>query len=119
MESHISYSERMKERKRIISEIDTIKEEITNCDYKINTIKREIEELKKKIKNFEKELSYYQSEKQKLENKKRDHKANYLMYINPVGECEGHEVENGLLGMKRDINMKVTDYLSDAEIRQV
>jgi chromosome segregation ATPase len=119
MEDHLSYSERMKERTRIISEIDAVKIEITKWDDRINEIKVEIEEFKRKIQNLEEELSTCKSEKETLIEKFTELKEKYIRDGIPVLENERYEIENGLLGMKRDINLKIAEYLTDDKVRQV
>jgi peptidoglycan hydrolase CwlO-like protein len=50
MSKDLSYSERMKERQRIIWEIDSVKNMIKDCDKKSEKIKYEIESYKQNIK---------------------------------------------------------------------
>jgi type III secretory pathway component EscV len=90
----LSYSERMKERNRIISEIDPLQ--------------LKLESLKEKTR-----------EKRKLEKKINKLKEKYIRNGIRVPENEGYEISNGLLGMKRDINLKLTDKLDDDKIKQV
>jgi hypothetical protein len=38
-----------------------------------------------------------------------------MIYVNSVPEKEGYEIDNGLLEMKRDVNLKLVFYLADDE----
>jgi SMC interacting uncharacterized protein involved in chromosome segregation len=119
MEQNMSYEERMKEREMIISEIDGVKAEVENWDRKMDEINIEIEGLKQKIKNLHKEQEKHKKEKSKLLKKINDLEAILIKNGIPVPENGGFEISNGLLGMKRDINMKLTDYMTEEQIRQV
>jgi predicted nucleic acid-binding Zn-ribbon protein len=107
---NMSYEERMKERKRLISEMDSI-------ELKVKDWERKIEEIKNK-KILEKELENTQSEKSEFERQLRELEKTYIKNGIPVPE-EGYEILNGLFGMKRDINLKLTKYLDNDKIRQV
>jgi predicted nucleic acid-binding Zn-ribbon protein len=109
---NISYEERMKERRRLITEIDSI-------ELKVKDWNRKIEKIKNKIEILEKELEIIQNEKSQFDRQLRELEAIYNKQINPVGECKGYEILNGLLGMKRDINLKLTEHLDDEQIRQI
>jgi chromosome segregation ATPase len=121
MEKRLSYEERMKERRRIISEIDAALLKIEDLDRKVNEKKNEIENLREKMKTVEKEIEAFEKEKsdheKKINNLKEKHMKTGIPA--PEGESEGYEIANGLLGMKRDINIKTTEYLDDEKIKQV
>jgi predicted nucleic acid-binding Zn-ribbon protein len=108
----MSYEERMKERRRLISEIDSVK-------LKVKDWNKKIEEIKKKKKISKKELENIQNEKFQFERQLRELEKTYIESGIPVPEKEGYEILNGLLGMKRDINLKLTEHLDDEKIRQV
>jgi chromosome segregation ATPase len=102
---YLSYSERMKERERIVLEIDSKKSEI--------------EKLNKKIKNLEKELKNWKIEKENLEEMMNKLKEDYISKGIPVPSEGEYEIRNGLLGIKRDLNLKLIKDLEDKEIQQV
>jgi predicted nucleic acid-binding Zn-ribbon protein len=101
----LSYEERMKERRNIISKIDEIRPKLQH--------------LKEKMENLEKELKVCQKKKLDFEKQISDLEAIYMKDINPVREIKGYEVENGLPGMKRDINLKLVKHLDEDKIREV
>jgi chromosome segregation ATPase len=111
----------MKERRKIISEIDATLLKIEDLNRKVNEKKQEIENLRKKMKTVEKEIEAFKKEKRDLEKNIRDLKEKHMKAGIPVpeGESEGYEISKGLLGMKRDINIKTTEYLDDEKIKQV
>jgi predicted nucleic acid-binding Zn-ribbon protein len=109
---NMSYEERMKERRRLISEMDFVKTKVKDWN-------RKIEEIKNQIEILEKELENTQSEKSEFEKQLRELEKTYIENGSPVPEEEGYEILNGLLGMKRDINLKLTEHLNDDKIRQV
>jgi predicted nuclease with TOPRIM domain len=106
---NMSYEERMKERRRLIAEMDFVKTKVKDWNRKIEEIKNKIEILEKELKNIQNEKSEFETELKELEK----------TYIIPVPEKEGYEILNGFLGMKRDINLELTEYLDDDKIRQV
>jgi septal ring factor EnvC (AmiA/AmiB activator) len=101
----LSFEERMKERKRIISEI--------------NTSESKLEKIKKKINDLEKQLENSKREKTELENKIINLKQEKLKNGIPVPEIGEFEIKNGLPEMKRDINLKLVYYLDENKIREV
>jgi predicted PilT family ATPase len=156
----------MRERKRLLLEIESIEYEVRDLEKKTDEINLEIydynkkvyeidrkheeykaiikdieKELKEKIKEFEKLIA------EKMENIQKEPKAKIRklkkkltdciierknlkdkikeiisIYVEngiPVPENEGYEISNGLLGMKRDLNLILTGHLSEEEIRQV
>jgi predicted RNase H-like nuclease (RuvC/YqgF family) len=105
MEKNVVYKERMKIRIKMIE--------------KINGDEKKIEELRKKAEKLRKELSETEAEKKRLENEVAYAKENYVKLGIPVPEKEGYEVLNGILGMKRDINIKLTKKMDETEMRQV
>jgi predicted RNase H-like nuclease (RuvC/YqgF family) len=100
-----SYKKRMIERRNIISKMDVIRPKI--------------QKLKENMENLEKQLEACQKKKVDLEKQLGDLEAIYMKDINVVGESEGFEIENGLSGMKRDINLKLVEHLDEDKIRQV
>jgi hypothetical protein len=108
---NMSYEERMKERRRLISEIDSI-------ELKVKDRNRKIEEIKNK-KILEKELEIIQNEKSEFERQLKELEKTYIKNGIPVPEKEGYEILNGLFGMKRDFNLKLTEHLDDDKIREV
>jgi hypothetical protein len=109
---NMSYEERMKERRRLISKIDFVKTKVKDWD-------RKIEEIKNKKKISKKEQKIIQNEKLEFERQLRELERTYIENGIPAPEKEGYEILNGLLGMKRDINLKLTEHLDDEQIRQV
>jgi predicted nuclease with TOPRIM domain len=102
---NMSFEERMKERKRIITMIDEIKSKI--------------EELKNKIAQLEEELKNCGTTKLNLEKKVNDLKEEYIQKGIPVPSDGNFEILNGLLGAKRDVNLKLISGLRDEKLRQV
>jgi hypothetical protein len=119
MEESMSYEERVKERRRIISEINGGELEVKDLEKELEWKIKEIEDYKTKIKNHGKEIKDLEKEKTELEKKIETLKEKHLRIGIPVPEKEGYEIENGLLGVKRDINIKTTEYLNDKKIKQV
>jgi DNA repair exonuclease SbcCD ATPase subunit len=112
-EKGLSYIERMKERQRIISELNNY-----NC--KLEKLKQRIEDNKQKMEDIKKELEKSNSEKTKLENYIKDLNEELIKNGIPVPEETGkYEISNGILGMKRDINLKLILYLYNDKIQQV
>jgi hypothetical protein len=93
MDETLNNMKKMKKRLNIISEIRFIKTKVKFCNCN--------------------------AEKTKYEDRIKELKTMYMKLIDVVGECEGYEMENGLLGMKRDINNKLTFFLNDEKIREV
>jgi seryl-tRNA synthetase len=163
---NMSYKERTKERRRLISEIDSIELKLKDWDRKTDEINSEISDYNKKldeikekhdefkmkikeienefkekikefekkfeekienvekkpklkIKNLEKKLKDCITEKNELINNINEIKSIYIRNGIPVPEGKGYEILNGLLGMKRDINLKLTEHLDNDKIRQV
>jgi seryl-tRNA synthetase len=113
--------EKHNEFKMKIKEIENeFKEKIKEFE---KIIEKKIENLQKKpkekIKNLEQKLKDCISEKNQLMNNIKEIKSIYIGNGIPVPEKEGYEILNGLLGMKRDINLKLTEHLDDERIRQV
>jgi predicted DNA binding CopG/RHH family protein len=119
MDKDLSYSERMKERQRIILEIDSVKNMIKDCDKKAEIIECEIRSYKQKIKDLEKELFETNKKKSELENEIKEFNSDYIKIGIPVPENSGYEMLNGLPSMKRDINIKLIKFLNDNKIREV
>jgi chromosome segregation ATPase len=121
MEKRLSYEERMKERRKIISEIDATLLKIKDLNIKMDGKKNEIENLREKMKTVEKEIEAFKKEKSDLEREINDLKEKHMKIGIPVpeGKSEGYEISKGLLGMKRDINIKTTEYLNDEKTKQV
>jgi hypothetical protein len=163
---NMSYEERMKERRRLIAEIDSIELKVKDWDRKTDEISLKIEnynkkldeikekhnefkmkikeienefkekikefekiikekienvekEPKLKIKNLEKKLKDCITEKNELIKNIKEIKSIYIRNGIPVPEEGGYEILNGFLGMKRDINLKLTEHLDNDKIRQV
>jgi hypothetical protein len=81
----------MKERRRILSEIDEKKFELEKLNKKINNL----ENLEKKINKLKEE---------------------YVLNGIPVPSDGGYEIKNGLIGGKRDLNVKLIKDLDNKEI---
>jgi L-lactate utilization protein LutC len=101
----LSYEERMKERKKIVMEIDKTK---TN-----------LKKLNAKMINIKKELERCETEKLELENKIKNLLEEYISKGIPVPSNGNFEILNGLVGAKRDINLKLIKGMKDDEIKQV
>jgi hypothetical protein len=112
MEKNISYFERMKKRKEIIDEMDKMSKNIDDLKKQVDGIEKKISDFKEKLKNVNNELNEKMEEKKKLE-------ESYLKSGIPVPEDGGFEISNGMIGMNRDINIKLTYKLDDHEVRQV
>jgi predicted nucleic acid-binding Zn-ribbon protein len=126
MEINLSYLERMKEREKIISEINSIQPKVLQISRKISEIELEIESFKMKIKDVEKEIENrkkkivdHKKEKAEFENMIRDLDEKYVKKGIPVPENEGYEILNGIPNMKRDINLKLVGFLNIDKVRQV
>jgi predicted nuclease with TOPRIM domain len=102
---NLRYEERMKKRKSILKKTDEIK--------------IELEKINSKISNLEEELKNSKIEKVKLENEIKNLKEEYIEIGIPVPEDGDFEISNGLLGGKRDLNLKLIKDLDDKEITQV
>jgi hypothetical protein len=78
-----------------------------------------IDDIKSKIKCVQDEDGKDEAEKMKRNNELEDLENKYLKIGIPVPENKGYNIENGLLGMNRDINIKLTIYLKEPAVRQV
>jgi predicted nucleic acid-binding Zn-ribbon protein len=126
MEKNLSYLERIKERQRIISEINSLQLQVDEINRKISDVELEIEGFKMKINVLEKEIEIrkkkieqHTKEKRKFENMMKELDEKYVKKGIPVPENEGYEISNGIPNMKRDINLKLVVFLNDDKVRQV
>jgi hypothetical protein len=131
MEEKLSYLEKIENKQKIISNILINILKINDCDKKIAEIKSEEEKFEMEINNFEDleiwEIKFAESvnnlEKEKTELEKiiNNLKEELIIMGIAVPNNEEYEIENGLLDMKRDVNLKLVFYLADDEnkIRQV
>jgi predicted Zn-dependent peptidase len=110
MGNKLSYEERMAGWRKIVTEIQMVRSKIQELDEELENLKKQPEKTEKpsKIK-----------EKSKLIDKLNRLNQSYIKIGIPVPENGGYEIENGLLGMKQDINIKTTEYLNDEKIKQV
>jgi predicted nucleic acid-binding Zn-ribbon protein len=115
----LTYEERMKERKRIVAEIDEIKKKIEELLENMRNINLKIDEFKNKISDLDKELKNQEKDKRDLENKIKNLEEESLQKGIPVPTDGNFEIANGLLGAKRDINLKLVKSLGEEEIIQV
>jgi chromosome segregation ATPase len=118
-EINLNYSERMKERRKSILKIDEIKVEVEKWSENIRNMELKIKELNNEINNVEKEKEKALEEKLKLENKIKDLDSEYISKGIPVPSDGDYEIKNGLLGGKRDLNLKLIKELENKEIEQV
>jgi DNA repair exonuclease SbcCD ATPase subunit len=126
MEKNLSYLERMKEREKIISEINSLQLQVDETNRKISEIELEIKSFKIKIKDLEKEIEIREKkieehikEKRKVKNMMKDLDEKYVKKGIPIPENEGYEILNGIPNMKRDINLKLVGFLNDDKVRKV
>jgi predicted nucleic acid-binding Zn-ribbon protein len=84
---NMSYEERMKERRRLISEMDFVKTKVKDWNRKIEEIKKQIEILKKELENTQSEKSEFEKQLRKVE-------KTYIKNGIPVPEKEGYEILN-------------------------
>jgi hypothetical protein len=101
----MTYEERMKERTDILQEIHESQIQLENLSKKIS-------ELKKQVKDCETEKSELEIIIKNLERK-------YIQKGIPVPSDGEFEICGGLVGAKRDINLKLIRGLDDEEVRQV
>jgi predicted nuclease with TOPRIM domain len=112
-EISMSYEERIKQRNRIISKINATKAEVEKYDEIINKIEEEIYKLNEKLENIK-------NKRQNLTNTLNDLIEELNKVGIPVPEAGNYETFGGLVGMKRDVNLKLIKYISDVnKIRQV
>jgi chromosome segregation ATPase len=104
-ETNLTYEERMKERKRVILEINEAKAELKELNKKISDLETQLRNLNKEKRNF-KEIVFNLEEE-------------LIRKGIPVPEEGNYEIENGLLGAKRDLNLKLIRDLKKKDIRQV
>jgi predicted nuclease with TOPRIM domain len=126
MEKNLSYLERMKEREKIISEINSIQSKVDETNKNISEIELEIEGFKMKINDLEKEIEIRKKKIEEIVKEKRDFenmmKNLHEKYVEkgiPVPENEGYEILNGIPEMKRDVNLKLVAFLNNDKVRQV
>jgi hypothetical protein len=86
---------------------------------KLKDWNRKIEEIINQIKILEKEQENTQNEKSEFERQLRELEKTYIKNGIPAPEKGGYEILNGFLGMKRDINLELTEHLDDEKIKQV
>jgi hypothetical protein len=118
MENCFTYKDRMNERQRILSQMNILLQKLKDCDEKINNLHSQYNR-KKKRENIEKKLQEYDKERLELEYKLTKIRNEYIGGGIPVPRRGGYDIENGLLGMKRDLNLILTGYLEEDEIIQV
>jgi chromosome segregation ATPase len=104
-ETNLTYEERLKERKSVL--------------WKINEARAELKDLNKKISDLEKEVEKSKEEKQDVEKKVLNLQEQLIKKAIPVPKEGDYEIRNGLLGAKRDLNLKLIKNLNDKSIRQV
>jgi chromosome segregation ATPase len=104
-ERNLTYEERLKERRSVI--------------LKINEAKTELKELNNKISDLETELEKLNEEKENFEEKILNLEEELIRKGIVVPEEGNYEIRNGLLGAKRDVNLKLMKDLEEEDIRQV
>jgi seryl-tRNA synthetase len=119
MEELFCYEERIRIRKKLISKIDNIEQEMEVCSQKIKDNNKEIEELKNKIENLEENIVKEEEKKKKFRKLLFEIKGEYVSKGIPVPEDGKYEIENGIVGMKRDINVKLMKNMFDDDLRHV
>jgi Skp family chaperone for outer membrane proteins len=144
----VTYEERNNQRNSLISlikeskiSINISKGKIKVYEEEIKRLNEEIEEkykkMNEKIENLKKKampgIVKLEEEREKLEKENGNENCNKDFLINtlkkleniyekcaiPVPEKGGYEIKNGLEGMKREINLKLTKYLDITKIRSV
>jgi chromosome segregation ATPase len=104
-ETNLTYEERMKERKSVL--------------LRINEAKSELKELNRKISDLETQLRNLNKEKRNFEIKILNLEEELIRKGIAVPEERNYEIENGLLGAKRDLNLKLIKDLKEEDIPQV
>jgi hypothetical protein len=104
---------------RIVSEVDAIRKKVDICEKKIKGIKSEIGCYKNKIKKLEVEKQKTKREKWELNKLIKELEEKYIKVGIPIPENGNYEIEDGLLGMKRDINLKLGVNLDSEKLRNV
>jgi DNA repair exonuclease SbcCD ATPase subunit len=118
-EVRLSYEERMEERKKIIVEIDGIKIKIENLSKNMKNIEIKIKEFNDKMRKLKKEIKKCKEKKVNLFNEIKNLEKEYIEKGIPVPSLGKYEILNGLLGAKRDINIKLIRDLTDDDVKQV
>jgi TolA-binding protein len=113
-----SYEERIKIKNEMFAQIENLRIDICKCENKIEIFKNQSEELKN-LEEHRKEFLDIEAEKTTLEKDVDILIQSYLRVGIPVPEEGEYEVDNGLIGMNRDINIKLTKKLEISEIREV
>jgi hypothetical protein len=130
MEKSLTYLEKIEIKQRIISNILINTSALNDCDKKIAEINSEekrffktssCDDTEKWENDFYKPLNDLEKEKIELQNIINNLKEEFIIIGVPVPQNKGYEIVNGLLEMKRDVNLKLIFYLTDDEneIRQV
>jgi TolA-binding protein len=109
--NNLKYEEKTKEKEKINSEMKRIQSRLTELKEKIEELNGN-EDFKENVEEYKKEKSENENRLKILETEKT---KNGIF----VPESEGYEIRNGLLEMKRDINLKLIYYLDENKIKQV
>jgi adenine-specific DNA methylase len=118
----VKHEERDKEIKRITEKKD---EEIQKKDEEIKRITEEKdeeiqkkdEEIKKIIEEKDKEIKGVIEEKNEIKRKYEIYRINKTAWHDFVGE--GFEIENGVLGLERDVYLSIVKFLDSHILRKV
>jgi hypothetical protein len=104
-EVSLTYEDRMKEREKILLKIDKEKTKLGN--------------LNMKIADIEKQLNYYKLEVFELESNIKNLQDEFMQKGIPVPLGGNFEISNGLVGVKRDLNLKLIRDVGEKDMRQV
>jgi chromosome segregation ATPase len=111
-ETNLTYEERLKERRSVILKINEVKAQLKQMINKISDLETELKKLNEKKQNFEEKILNFEEKILNLEEE-------LIKKGIAVPEEGNYEIRNGLLGAKRDLNLKLMKDLEDEDVRQV
>jgi hypothetical protein len=118
-ENIVTYERREMERREIISKIEECDFLIEEYEKKVKNFRAEINDLEEQVKIIQESLEDVESKKHQIELEKKYLEKEYSDSGIPVPDSKDFNITDGLLGMKRDLNLKLVKHLSDDKIRQV
>jgi predicted RNase H-like nuclease (RuvC/YqgF family) len=105
--------ENNKLKKNLIEVDEKMKKEKEEKDEEINKLKSDLKEMKEEINELKKSLTEEVGKKMK----KEIYKISKIAWGDFIGE--GFEIENGVLGLERDIYLSIVKFLDSSILRKV
>jgi protein subunit release factor A len=113
----LSYEKKIEKRNEVKAKIEEVQKELEKVKDKIKNMKNELNIGKGE--NGEREVEKTKSEECVLEKKIRDLNEELIKIPIPVPEEGDFEILNGIIGIKRDLNLKLVRGFDDDTTVQV